>query len=145
MGWIPTLVSVARRTGRTLPVLVGTGDADRLTSMTGVPVSALTGGERISDHITALATPGHTVGHFSYRIETGQQSLLVLGDVFHSGAQLHDPDITPWSDEEPDRARASRHSMLEKLQQPGVLGVAGHFADTVFGVASGNGGWEPIM
>ena len=41
-------------------------------------------GDTIIDGIKVIPTYGHTVGHTSYLVESGQQQLVVLGDVVHN-------------------------------------------------------------
>jgi glyoxylase-like metal-dependent hydrolase (beta-lactamase superfamily II) len=44
-------------------------------------VNRFEGAKELASGITAVPTPGHTPGHTSYRVASGSQSMLVLGDV----------------------------------------------------------------
>ena len=48
--------------------------------------SPLADGKEIVPGITAIAAPGHTPGHTMYRVTSGNESLLIWGDIVHSVA-----------------------------------------------------------
>jgi glyoxylase-like metal-dependent hydrolase (beta-lactamase superfamily II) len=144
VGWLKATSSPEVQVLRRLPIYAGSADAERLRQNIGVErVTGLRGGERISESMQALSTPGHTAGHLAYLVESGGQRALVLGDTFHSPHQLRDPEMTPWSDEQPEDAVRSRHVVLEILSTPDTCAVGYHFADVPFGSAW-SGVWDPL-
>ncbi|QCI68980.1 MBL fold metallo-hydrolase [Phreatobacter stygius] len=64
--------------------------------------------------ITAVAAPGHTPGHTGYRIASGNQQLLVWGDIVHAAAfQFAKPDWSIAFDSDQNTAAASRKRMFD--------------------------------
>ncbi|MGP0174734.1 MBL fold metallo-hydrolase [Pseudomonas sp. NCHU5208] len=62
---------------------------------------------------TQLPSPGHTPGHTSYLLKSGEQSLLVWGDIVHSHAvQFAKPEVVIEFDVDSDKARESRQRLL---------------------------------
>jgi glyoxylase-like metal-dependent hydrolase (beta-lactamase superfamily II) len=82
----------------------------------------------VSDGVRALSTPGHTPGHTSFRIESGGDTLIVLGDVFVHAAQLADPELVYASDEDAAMATETRKRVLAHLADDRVPAIAGHLA-----------------
>jgi len=76
-----------------------------------------------------LATPGHTPGHSSVVIDTGQESLVITGDVFHCPAQVARPDWSHRADHDRDTARTSRETFIDTAAARRWLLAAGHFRD----------------
>jgi len=90
-------------------------------------------GAPILPEATVLATSGHTPGHASLLLTSGKERAIVLGDVFHSRIQFEHPEWTDGLDSDPERAKRTRHQMLQELAQPDTLGIGTHLADSVFG------------
>lgn len=83
----------------------------------------------IAPGVTAIPLPGHTPGHMGLRIESGGESLLIWGDVIHAPAyQFSQPDWSVAFDADMERARASRHLMLD-MAATDRLAVAGMHLD----------------
>jgi glyoxylase-like metal-dependent hydrolase (beta-lactamase superfamily II) len=69
--------------------------------------------------------PGHTPGHSGYRIEGGDASLLIWGDIVHyPDIQVPRPDVTIAFDVDQKAAAATRRRVLERVSATGEL-VAG--------------------
>jgi glyoxylase-like metal-dependent hydrolase (beta-lactamase superfamily II) len=84
-------------------------------------------GEEILLGITGILCPGHTPGHASYRISSGQggPDLLIWGDTVHiPEIQVPRPEITMLYDSEPPMAAASRNMIFELVLRDSLL-VAG--------------------
>ena len=59
--------------------------------------------------VTSLPLPGHTPGHSGYMITSGNQSLLIWGDIIHvPEVQVPRPEVTMAFDTDPDQAAATR-------------------------------------
>ncbi|MFM9372367.1 MBL fold metallo-hydrolase [Streptomyces sp. Da 82-17] len=106
-------------------------------------------GEEIFPGVRVLATPGHTVGHTAYVIESGGQRLIAFGDALHSPLQIRHPEWSAAPDVDTVQSAAHRRRLVAELAEPGTLGYGVHFADVVFGRAerdSRNGGhsWVPL-
>jgi glyoxylase-like metal-dependent hydrolase (beta-lactamase superfamily II) len=107
----------------------------------------LQNGEEIAPGITVLATPGHTPGHISLLIQSGDQRLYLLGDVFHGVMQMSELSWSVAFDIDQAQARATRESLYPELIRPDTLVAGNHFSDQVFGYIHQVGDvyqWEPI-
>ncbi|MFD7028470.1 MBL fold metallo-hydrolase [Streptomyces sp. NPDC059917] len=104
-------------------------------------------GEEIFPGVTARLTPGHTAGHTSYVLSSGERRLIAFGDVFHTPAQFPRPDWRVSMDALPERGVDARRALLAELARPGTTAFANHFSDVVFGRLGDNSGtpcWEPL-
>ena len=72
---------------------VGKGTSERLLQTLVDDGATIGAGATVLPGITAVALPGHTPGHSGYRITSGKQSLLVIGDLAHSAVlSLAEPE-----------------------------------------------------
>jgi glyoxylase-like metal-dependent hydrolase (beta-lactamase superfamily II) len=106
-------------------------------------------GDEISPGVHALVTPGHTPGHTSYVIASRtRKRLVVLGDAFHSTAQLAHPEWLSVADPDASGVLSARRRLLAELATPDTLGFGFHFGDQPFGrvitTATGEAVWEPV-
>ncbi len=75
--------------------------------------------------ITALALPGHTVGHTGFLVSSGNTQILVFGDTAHSAAvQFSHPEAGLAFDTDPVQAAATRSNLFSRLATDRTL-VAG--------------------
>jgi glyoxylase-like metal-dependent hydrolase (beta-lactamase superfamily II) len=109
-------------------------------------VELMTGEADVSDGVRALPTPGHTPGHTSFWIESGGDTLMVLGDVFVHEAQLADPELVYASDEDAAMAADTRKRVLAQLAHDRVPAIAGHLVGAGR-IARADSGftWAPIV
>jgi glyoxylase-like metal-dependent hydrolase (beta-lactamase superfamily II) len=78
-------------------------------------VKMLAPGEDIVSGLRVLSTPGHTQGHVSLEV-TGGDGLLIGGDALtHERISFEYPDWKMPADHEPDRAIATRKTLLDRL------------------------------
>jgi glyoxylase-like metal-dependent hydrolase (beta-lactamase superfamily II) len=78
--------------------------------------------------IKAIHTPGHTVGHTSYVVSSGNQSLLVSGDVVHHPAvSMARPKYKFGFDTDPDQGVATRVKTLDMASSERMPVLAYHF------------------
>lgn len=78
-------------------------------------IAFVTDGTEVLPGIRAIATPGHSPGHFSYVIGTGPERYIFLGDVAHtSHLQLAHPDWPFAFDFDSRQAIHSRLALLER-------------------------------
>ncbi len=84
-------------------------------------------GDRVlAPGVRVVATPGHTPGHQSVWVESGDDSLLVTGDLLVHAIQLLDPDLPYAGDVDPERARASRQQALAEVRTRGATAAVSH-------------------
>ena len=87
----------------------------------------------LSPELRLWSTPGHTPGHVSILINSAGAKGIILGDVAHSPVQVYETDWASRPDIDPDQARATRHSVFDRLEQEGLTVAAGHFPEPGFG------------
>jgi glyoxylase-like metal-dependent hydrolase (beta-lactamase superfamily II) len=93
--------------------------------------------------VHVLPAPGHTPGHRAVLIGSGDQHVVLAGDLLHHPVQLADAD---WSgfDEDAAVGRGARRNLLARAAGDGWIVAPTHFGDP-FGtlVAEGDGfGWR---
>jgi glyoxylase-like metal-dependent hydrolase (beta-lactamase superfamily II) len=92
----------------------------------------LTDGASPAPGITAVATPGHTPGHFSFHISGTARRAFVIGDAAHCPAELLRPDLSWAGDLDPGVAIQIRRRLAGLLPAPDTVLVGPHFPDPVF-------------
>jgi len=77
--------------------------------------------------VNVLETGGHTPGHISLEVGAGKGAIVVLGDALtHPIISFQYPDWRPATDQEPERAVATRRKLLDKLVTDGNSIVGYH-------------------
>jgi glyoxylase-like metal-dependent hydrolase (beta-lactamase superfamily II) len=98
--------------------------------------------------ITALASPGHTVGHTSYVVRSQGQELILVGDLIHVPAvQLAHPRVTIAFDTDGTAAALSREKVFMGAVSSGALVGSSHISFPGIGhlVRAGNEyRWVPV-
>lgn len=75
--------------------------------------------------ISAVPLPGHTDGHTGYQLESGEQSLLVWGDIVHFPLiQIARPDVSIAFDQDPHLSADTRSKLLDLASEERLL-IAG--------------------
>ena len=89
------------------------------------PNLKLVGAGDVLPGITLVPLPGHTPGHSGYHLRSGDDQLLIWGDITHlADVQIRRPEVTIAFDVDPDQARATRMKVLDQVASDG-LAVAG--------------------
>jgi glyoxylase-like metal-dependent hydrolase (beta-lactamase superfamily II) len=78
-------------------------------------------------------TPGHSPGHMSIAIESGNEVALFCGDVMHSPIQIAFPDWNSMFCMEPSASRESRKWFLEHALSDHTTVFTSHFTDSSVG------------
>jgi glyoxylase-like metal-dependent hydrolase (beta-lactamase superfamily II) len=82
---------------------------------------------QIGRDLYLLHAPGHTPGHRVVRIDDGNDTLVLTGDLLHTTPQISHPRARSNHDEDPDAAAKHRATTVEAALVKGwALGV-GHF------------------
>jgi len=77
-------------------------------------VKFIADGQEVVPGITAHAAPGHTLGHTMYRVTSGNDTLLIWGDIIHSYAlQFEHPEWAIAFDIDPNQAIATRRKVFD--------------------------------
>lgn len=86
-------------------------------------------GQEVAPGITALATPGHTPGHTSFVVASGNARILVQSDVTNIPELfLRHPDWHVAYDVDPVQAQATRHKFYDMAATEKATVVGFHFA-----------------
>ena len=85
-------------------------------------------GHRITDDVVLEPTPGHSPGHQSVHIMSGEAEALITGDVMHHPIQCCEPEWESNFDSDAEHARATRREVLERYSDTDVLVIGTHFA-----------------
>jgi len=83
--------------------------------------------------LNLVATPGHTPGHCSVVVSSGDQRAIILGDAIHCPVQLDEPTWNCVFDVDPGLGRRTRERLWAELEDPSTVTAGGHFADFTFG------------
>lgn len=82
----------------------------------------------MSPGVRMILTPGHTPGHRSVVLTSGEETLLLTGDLVHLPIQVAHPDWRSSHDVDPDTAAISRVSVLTRARDLGWHVAVSHFA-----------------
>jgi len=86
------------------------------------------GTELVPGVVKAIEIKGHTPGHSGYKITSGSDSLLYIGDAMHSSIiSVQKPDWPMNFDSDQKTGAASRASLLAELASTGQRVYAVHF------------------
>ena len=86
------------------------------------------GAELVKGVVKAVDVKGHTPGHSAYRITSGQDSLLYIGDsMHHSVISVQKPDWVMAFDADQKAGAASRVALVNELAKSGERVFAVHF------------------
>jgi len=73
-------------------------------------------GQEVAPGLTAMATPGHTLGHHAFRISSNGASLINTGDLIHHHVLAFEhPEWRVSFDTDPDLGAQSRMRLLDML------------------------------
>ena len=108
-------------------------------------VETASDGQTVAPGVTLLATPGHTPGHQTVVVSSGEDRAVILGDVMHCPLQVSAPEWGVLFDVDSDLARRTRERVLRELEDEDVAVGCGHFPEAAFGRivrASGKRTWR---
>ncbi|MFB4279385.1 MBL fold metallo-hydrolase [Nonomuraea sp. MTCD27] len=123
------------------------GTTEEMLATLATRARTVTNGEEIFPGVRLLLTPGHTVGHASYTIESGGRRLIAFGDALHSAVQIRHPEWSAGSDLDSAESAVHRRRLVQELQEPNTLGFGVHFADVAFGrvdTTADGPTWHPV-
>ncbi len=99
-------------------------------------------GEQFLPGVTAIAAPGHTVGHTIFNVESAGKSFIFMGDLSHHSVLLMErPRMEFAYDTDPKQAAATRVKLLDTIAANKTAVMSYHFAWPGFGhvVKAGDG------
>ena len=84
--------------------------------------------EEILPGVTAVGTPGHSIGHTSFMVESEGQRLFVQSDMTHVPYLfIPHPGWRAAYDQDPAQAEATRRTMLDRLAREHIMVQGFHF------------------
>jgi glyoxylase-like metal-dependent hydrolase (beta-lactamase superfamily II) len=102
----------------------------------------------LSPGIKAVSTPGHSVGHNIFVLESKKKKLLVWGDLVHVAAiQFQTPDVAIVWDGDAKQATSQRRKAFMEAEEQGYLAAGAHLPFPGIGhVRKHNQGfeWKPV-
>lgn len=97
-------------------------------------------GEEFLPGITAMAAPGHTIGHMIFMLNSQGQSLCFIGDLTHHQVLLVErPRLEFAYDTDPKQSAQTRVRMLDMLATKKIPLMAYHFPWPGYGYVAKNG------
>jgi glyoxylase-like metal-dependent hydrolase (beta-lactamase superfamily II) len=111
-------------------------------------------GKEVAPGITSIATPGHTPGHTSFAVASGNSKVLIQSDVTNIPEFfLRNPDWHVAYDVDGDLAQATRHKFYDMAAAEKATVVGFHFTFPSIGHVEkdGNGyrlipaAWNPVI
>jgi glyoxylase-like metal-dependent hydrolase (beta-lactamase superfamily II) len=100
----------------------------------------LDGDQALDDRLRLLHSPGHTPGSQSLLVTSGNDAVLLWGDVANHPAQVGEPDWGPGSDIQPEVAGRTRRRLLERVESEAMWLAPAHFPEPFGTVARVEGG-----
>ena len=90
---------------------------ETLAPLEGLGLLDLLSGQRaLTGEITAIPTPGHTPGSMSLEVVSGGERAYIMGDVFHSPAQITETEWVFAFDMDAAQAVETRRRMIERAE-----------------------------
>src|ERR1700733_8723850 len=111
-------------------------------------------GKEVAPGITSIATPGHTPGHTSFAIASGNSTILIQSDVTNIPEFfLRNPDWHVIYDTEPEVAQATRHKFYDMASAEKAMVVGFPFTFPCIGHVEKDGAkyrlvpvaWNPVI
>jgi glyoxylase-like metal-dependent hydrolase (beta-lactamase superfamily II) len=91
---------------------------------------SLVDGERwLAAGLRVVATPGHTPGHQSVKLDAPDGLVVFTGDLLVHAVQLVEPEVRYAHEMDPEVARASRTALLDHLRDSGATLATAHLAE----------------
>ncbi|ONI76419.1 MBL fold metallo-hydrolase [Actinosynnema sp. ALI-1.44] len=101
-------------------------DAGQLDEITGESVVLRTSS---GESVTLVPTPGHTPGHQSVIVQSGDAQLIVTGDVLVHAVQLVAPSVSYVYEEDQRQARDTRTNLLARARDAGAVLATPHLSE----------------
>jgi glyoxylase-like metal-dependent hydrolase (beta-lactamase superfamily II) len=125
------------------PIRPQMGNVKRVMGIVGGKVTKYQSGKELVPGITAIASPGHTPGHTSHVVASGNSKVLVQADVTAGATTLfvRNPDWQPLFDTDKPQAVQTRRKLYDMASSDKMMVQGYHFAfpSMVYVEKSGNG------
>ena len=85
-------------------------------------------GHEVVPGVRLIFTPGHTLGHMSVQLDSGDRSLIALGDTMtHAYMNFDAPDWVTGFDMDAEQTVATRRRLLDMAAEDGIAVLGYHF------------------
>jgi len=102
------------------------GASRRIEAIDGM-LETFEDGAEVAPGVTALLTAGHTPGHMSFAVSSGDTTVMVIGDaVSNDHVAMARPDWPSGSDQDTETGAGTRTRLLDQLATDGMLAVGFH-------------------
>jgi len=102
--------------------------ADSVTPVLDAGLAQLVDADhRVSDELWVEPTPGHTPGHLSVRLRSGDSEAVITGDLMHHPVQMAEPRWGSHFDSDVEQARKTRQAFCERYADTPVTVLGTHF------------------
>jgi glyoxylase-like metal-dependent hydrolase (beta-lactamase superfamily II) len=102
------------------------GASRRIEAIDGM-LETFEDGAEVAPGVTAMATAGHTPGHMSFAVSSGDTTVMVIGDaVSNDHVAMARPDWPSGSDQDTEMGAATRARLLDQLATDQMLAVGFH-------------------
>lgn len=96
----------------------------------------------LTDNVRLVPTPGHTPGHVSVRIESGDDRAIITGDLSHMVVQAARPDWGSAFDVDPVQAEATRRRFFADHADTDVLVLGTHWEPCANHITTDGDAWR---
>jgi glyoxylase-like metal-dependent hydrolase (beta-lactamase superfamily II) len=96
-------------------------------------VNLIEGDGDLAPGVSAVATPGHTPGHTTFILSSGEERAMILGDAISCPAEVELPEAEALTDMDPQVARVTRERLVRELNGADTLVGGPHFPELRFG------------
>ena len=86
------------------------------------------GDTNLTKGVQAIHTPGHTPGHMSLLISSGNERAMLLGDVVGSPMQITESNYPYMPDSDPELGRKTRHELINKVHDEILIAIGSHLS-----------------
>lgn len=84
-------------------------------------------GYSITPEVSLFATPGHSAGHVSVKIESNKARAVITGDIVHHPWQFEHPECAMFSDHNAAQAKTARHDFIDRCADLPIRIFGTHF------------------
>jgi glyoxylase-like metal-dependent hydrolase (beta-lactamase superfamily II) len=93
----------------------------------------VSGEKAITSEVTTYPTPGHTPGHQSIMVSSGDDRILITGDLAHHPAQVEQTGWCSAFDIDHPTTATTRANLFAQLEADGIKVAFSHFPEAPFG------------
>jgi glyoxylase-like metal-dependent hydrolase (beta-lactamase superfamily II) len=127
------------RDPKTAPAEFGTFRESVLPIVEAGRADLVGGPHRLNEFIEILPAPGHSPGHFVFKLDIGGSRAMLIGDVFHHLLQVYYPDWNFPKNSDAEEAKVSRRRILADAASSGALVFPGHVGAPFAGYIENDG------